>query len=308
MDKKQQLFSSNNMKNKYKKININENDQNNKDHLKNNQNLNLQDHKNKQIIKYGQILNNLLDDFNKNPLNADINYYKLDKEGKLWICKKIFEKNPENRTQEEIKILVQCTRDVKYFQDMCQNGDTRIHSLCMKNMIMKTANKGEKVIQQQTIGTTFWVILQGQVNITKNRTTEDQNKNFIKYEEVVHTQGAGTYFGELALQKANNIRQANVVATEESIFAVLDKDNYQKILRNFNDKQLFMEEFGKMRLLKGWKDIIIRNLYDTIIEKTYTYNNVVYLENDDSEFIYFVSKGEFDIKKNVKFDPQQYRE
>lgn len=37
-----------------------------------------------------------------------------------------------------------------------------------------------------------------------------------------------------------------------------------------------MEEFGKMRLLKGWKDIIIRNLYDTIIEKTYTYNNVVY--------------------------------
>jgi CRP-like cAMP-binding protein len=88
-----------------------------------------------------------------------------------------------------------------------------------------------------TVGTTFYVILKGEIGILVPRTVERPNleggdpikeHTFVE----VKTLGAGAAFGEMALID-NKPRAATIICKEDSDFAVLDKAHYIRILSEY---------------------------------------------------------------------------
>ena len=89
-----------------------------------------------------------------------------------------------------------------------------------------------------SIGTKFYVILKGSVgvymNIQKQIKTDDRAEQFriISVIDEVNSQSSGSSFGELALIHSQT-RKATIKCKENCEFAVLDKENFKKILGKF---------------------------------------------------------------------------
>lgn len=83
-------------------------------------------------------------------------------------------------------------------------------------MELRQFESGQTIIRQGDIGTEFFVIAQGNVDIKVDN-------------KVVNSLHSGDYFGEVALIK-DQPRNATVVATEPTSCFVLDKDEFRSIL------------------------------------------------------------------------------
>lgn len=80
-------------------------------------------------------------------------------------------------------------------------GDGKINKLA-EVLEEETFRKNDYIIRQGTYGETFYIIMEGEVDITGNRNNE----------EYIRTIGKGNYFGEQALRSESGLRGANAIA------------------------------------------------------------------------------------------------
>lgn len=67
----------------------------------------------------------------------------------------------------DIRMLMKCTEKVGFFSEMIRNQEGEKHEECCKAMGYKLATPGEFIVQEGTMGQTFYVILKGTVGIYK---------------------------------------------------------------------------------------------------------------------------------------------
>lgn len=162
--------------------------------------------------------------------------------------------------------------------------------------------KKECLFLERTVGNHFFIILKGWCSICKDlRVTKNDDENRIYEKEgnlyrEIKLLGAGEAFGELALIE-NSKRNASVFCMENTHFAVLSKNVFDKILRE-NEKMVLSESvnfFLSVKPFSLWSFNSIKNLYYTSFFRTFARGKHVYNFGDMADSIFLVFEGEFAI-------------
>ncbi|XP_041066305.1 cGMP-dependent protein kinase 1-like [Carcharodon carcharias] len=87
--------------------------------------------------------------------------------------------------------------------------------------------EGDYIIRQGASGDTFFIISKGKVNVTQDELKDGET-------ELPTTLSRGDWFGEKALQ-GEDIRLANVIAAEDVICLVIDRDSFRQLTGSLED-------------------------------------------------------------------------
>ena len=118
----------------------------------------------------------------------------------------------------------------------------------------------------------------------------------------VNRLGEGSSFGEAALTSQNSLRNATVLALADCYFAILNKNDYERIIGN----QLQADnkkKFGIMKenpIFSHLKDHQIHNLIYYIDTVRFRYRDCIVREGGIIEYIYILVEGRVKMVKKKK--------
>ncbi|CDW73238.1 cyclic nucleotide-binding domain containing protein [Stylonychia lemnae] len=117
--------------------------------------------------------------------------------------------------------------------------------------------------------------------------------------------GKGMSFGELALITAKP-RAATIVCAEDTDLAVLDKNNYERVVgkalrRKVNEKVEFLQQF---RILSHINETQVQRLTYYLKEVKFNRGHVVYKIGQKVDGIYFIKEGEFELIREINVHKQ----
>ncbi|KAL4466193.1 hypothetical protein ABPG72_011071 [Tetrahymena utriculariae] len=216
-------------------------------------------------------------------------------------------KSFEERNAIEIEKLQQQTKDIPFFKQYINQGDKDVHYKCCKYMKYEYAKKDETIFLIDTIGTKFYLILNGKVGVyirlPKQVNITNQDSPEKKQEEddsltCVKVLNQGEAFGELALLN-NKPRLASIIAHENTYLAVLDKKDFGIILKEKEEQKLLKEMgfFAKLPFFNGWNFNLVKLLYLNAFRVKYKKGDVVFQEGQDPVSVYIITDGQFDLEK-----------
>nr|XP_018669026.1 cGMP-dependent protein kinase 1 isoform X2 [Ciona intestinalis] len=101
-----------------------------------------------------------------------------------------------------------------------------------------TFHQGEYIIREGESGETFYIILEGEVDVTtQSKEYSDSTEEPSLAETFIRTLRKGDYFGEKALRSESGIRGANVIAKSTVVRCrTLDKKPFLQLIGNLADK------------------------------------------------------------------------
>ncbi|EAR84992.2 cyclic nucleotide-binding domain protein (macronuclear) [Tetrahymena thermophila SB210] len=116
--------------------------------------------------------------------------------------------------------------------------------------------------------------------------------------DIVRELGAGDAFGEIALMN-NARRTASIICKEETTFAVLSKQSYDKILSQYHQAEQeknisFLRELTIFNQLGKSK---LDALYRLMEKQELKRNQIVYSEGDPAKYVYFIKEGEIQVSQ-----------
>mmetsp|Transcript_31922 Transcript_31922/g.54991 ORF Transcript_31922/g.54991 Transcript_31922/m.54991 type:complete len:509 (+) Transcript_31922:1417-2943(+) len=119
--------------------------------------------------------------------------------------------------------------------------------------------------------------------------------NFIKVAEL----GVGGSFGELALLKGGNVRNASVKCIEATTLLTLSRSDFNKILGNLEEKRLNekVSFLSHVQCLKNLSKGALYKLSYYFTMKHFKRGDEVYKEGEESSKVYVVVTGEFQFSK-----------
>jgi CRP-like cAMP-binding protein len=94
-----------------------------------------------------------------------------------------------------------------------------------------TVKAGDPIIKDGEIDDTMYILLSGEVEVTKRLTLRVSKIEFDERDKQIIRMKVESrpFFGEMALFEKENIRSAAVVATEDSTLAKISKANFEKL-------------------------------------------------------------------------------
>ncbi|XP_036382682.1 cGMP-dependent protein kinase 1 [Megalops cyprinoides] len=101
---------------------------------------------------------------------------------------------------------------------------------------------GDYIIRQGATGDTFFIISEGQVNVTKQKSANEEPV-------FLSTLSKGDWFGEQAL-KGEDVRTANVIAVGSVTCLVIDRETFKQLIGGLEDvsKKVYESEEAKAKL------------------------------------------------------------
>ncbi|EGR27328.1 hypothetical protein IMG5_197960 [Ichthyophthirius multifiliis] len=201
----------------------------------------------------------------------------------------ILKKPTEKRTQKDLHILINETKNIGFFYQYIQSGDNDIHYKCCKNMKYQYLNQDQIVFQIDSIGSTFYIILQGTVGVHIRL----PNQTDLRRVKALET---GSSFGELALLN-NKPRLATIICESECHFATLEKKQFLQILKEKEEERINNEMgiFAKMPFLKTWNANLIRNLYLNSQKQQYIKGDKLFKEGNEPQEVFIILQGDFAV-------------
>lgn len=126
-----------------------------------------------------------------------------------------------------------------------------------------------------------------------------KNFTFQVLQPVAECEG-GYAFGELALLN-DKPRSATVMTLEDTHFAILEKDDFKKIMaKSLRNKFAAQVSFlSKFPFLSGMTRITKEKLGYLMKKTKYTHGQVILSEGEDVKSLYLIESGEFEINKKV---------
>jgi Cyclic nucleotide-binding domain len=198
-----------------------------------------------ELEDFSAYYNDLIDEMEKNSESSErcipsrkrlLTIDDLNSDEVLNCSIKIFQKKPENRTFRDLKFSERCLENVEFFQKYEKNI---LEQVC-KYMTHFHLEKGKILFETGTIGTTFYIILKGSVEIWIPSPKEVEEINcdgtitkkiqtvFLFLKNLNH----GQAFGELALIEKKP-RSATIITKDDCDFGVIDKESFERILSIF---------------------------------------------------------------------------
>jgi CRP-like cAMP-binding protein len=152
------------------------------------------------------------------------------------------------------------------------------------------------------------------INFIRNLTSDQYIKN-VKY-EIDHTElierkqvkvfkykkilsmSQGQKFGDHALLPHVNHRTATVITSEDTVFAVLNKEEFNKCVAEVHEKskQTTIQFFLNNPLFKGMeKNNFQRNYFNFFVLQKFIRGDFIFKEGDIGHHIYFLRKGQYEV-------------
>ncbi|CAD8171382.1 unnamed protein product [Paramecium octaurelia] len=206
----------------------------------------------------------------------------------------LLRKQPQHRCKAEIDLLVQLTQELPFFkQYQKQENGLIIHRECCKYMFIEKFQSTEVVFHLDTIGTKFYVILDGQVEVLIRRRGFDEL-------ESVRILKKGESFGELALIHKQP-RLATIRCVTDCTFAILDKQQFQKILHYEQTKKIEqnIDFFSQISIFNQLNRTQLTSIYLNSFLYEYEKNQVVVQEGEKSDSFLIVKQGLFQVRKQT---------
>ena len=136
---------------------------------------------------------------------------------------------PHLRTAGHISLLSSFAKNFKFFADIRNSVSESALIQCCRALKLAHFSAGSFVFTQGEVGSQFFIILSGSCGIIQS--TPKQRSRLLQILR------PGDCFGELALI-ANKTRAASVLCREDAHFAVLDKDDYKRILAEIQGQSM----------------------------------------------------------------------
>ena len=114
----------------------------------------------------------------------------------------------------------------------------------------------------------------------------------------------GIFFGEMALIK-NEPRNASIIALEECTMISIDKIDYVKIVKDFEEQRLNKELTSFKQnypIFRYWPPSKCFRLLSGFIKEEYDKDEHVYRQNDEPLGIYLIKEGIFEVYSNFNFN------
>ena len=111
---------------------------------------------------------------------------------------------------------------------------------------------------------------------------------------------AGSSFGELALIN-NQPRAASILCREPTHFAVLERDEYKRILGRIDDAKLEakVQLLQKHPAFNTWTKSALQKISYFFNEHTYKRKQVIFRAGQEASFVYLVKAGDFQLTTDV---------
>lgn len=229
--------------------------------------------------------------------------YSLNEQDLFTLALETLQKPFEFRDNFDIKLICLSTENVKFFQGY----DSQTHAECCRYLMRENGKSGSTLFEIGSIGTKFYVILQGSVGIWVNlpKIILDENGKPLEQKELVLTEvktlGPGTSFGELALLD-NRPRAATIRCKENCEFAVLDKQHFDAILKEKEQRKLFenIDFLSSMRVFHGIGFSGLKSLFYHCEEMKALRKQIIYKQGDNADSVYIIREGEFLMTLDVE--------
>jgi len=138
---------------------------------------------------------------------------------------------------------------LKQTEIFSQLNDAELEEIIEK-IIVKQFSKNETILYEEDTNEVMYIILMGKVKVIK--TTEDGK------EIIMAMHKSGSFFGEMSLIDGKTT-PASVIATEDSLIALISKNDFLSIVFNQNTVTKNMMEILCSRLRKSWDTIQLLN-------------------------------------------------
>lgn len=138
---------------------------------------------------------------------------------------------------------------LKQTEIFSQLNDAELEEIIDK-IIVKQFRKNETILYEEDTNEVMYIILMGKVKVIK--TTEDGK------EIIMAMHKSGSFFGEMSLIDGKTT-PASVISTEDSLIALISKNDFLSIVFNQNTVTKNMMEILCSRLRKSWDTIQLLN-------------------------------------------------
>ena len=208
----------------------------------------------------------------------------------------------EERTEKMCLELMSFTKDFKLFENISMSIE---HQNICSTMTLKHYKPNDIIVRQGDPGDSFFYILTGTVNIKLNITIDTGIKGenrMVTVEKSIGVLKAGQTFGELALLYGTP-RSATIVSVTNSAFIKIDKEPFDKYVKNIFENQLQDQiEFLKICPIfhKINKDLLIRLAVRTERKKFSTGQGIL-SPGGKCEGLFIIRRGTVKVTKTVKF-------
>ena len=89
-------------------------------------------------------------------------YKELHTQEQLWLTLSILEKRSDQRNLNDLKVLEECTKDIKFFKELRANEEgEKVHRECCKYIYYVYIKAGTQIFREGLRGDTFYIILDG---------------------------------------------------------------------------------------------------------------------------------------------------
>ena len=206
------------------------------------------------------------------------------------------------RSRSDVHTLVALTKGVNFFKSLSE----LTHESCCRLMRLRHGRDGECLFRYGDPGDSFCIILRGKVSVrVPESDPSSPNKFHTSTRPPRLTEVAilpsGSSFGELALLQ-NKPRAASVLCLSPCLFAILDKSDFNKVLREEEERKMkakvgFLQSlavFGK------WSSGQLRKLCFYVRETTYRPYQNMYQEGEKAGDVYFLVEGEVVLSKKLE--------
>ncbi|EAR90203.2 cyclic nucleotide-binding domain protein (macronuclear) [Tetrahymena thermophila SB210] len=221
------------------------------------------------------------------------------------------------RNSIEIDALIKFTSQIPLFQSYIEQKLDQIHKKCCELMKLESFSKDQIVYHIDSFSQKFFVVLDGKVGVyTKIKDQNEQNnsndsldykiserhnKKSKKLLQFVKELGPGSSFGELDLE-GDKPREETIKCLSDCSFAILNKREFQTLIRQFEEEKLLKEMgfFAKLPIFQGWYFTKIRDIYQSTIKMKLKKNSIVFKEGQICQYVYIIAQGDFVAK--MKFE------
>ncbi|CAD8154214.1 unnamed protein product [Paramecium octaurelia] len=180
--------------------------------------------------------------------------------------------------------------DQKQEQDLKDEKNKEMMENAKKNTKVKNKkHKPQAFITQVTLNDIF-------ATMTDKEFLDTQFPTLQKVGQI----NAGESFGEIALTKQVP-RQATIVAAEDTHFATVTRDQFNRLLSAFYEAQqkVNIGFLSKVAIFSDWNDQMLNQLYYHFKQEERKLFQVIYKENEEANNIYLLKSGEVELCKFV---------
>lgn len=211
---------------------------------------------------------------------------------------------PGQRTKRDLYPLIEFIKGLKFFHTFSAFPETIVHIAA--RLELEIHHRGAHIFNEGEPGNYFYIILDGEVAITKKKRMHALTD--IVTENVILVQlGCGQYFGENALDNKNGLRTATALAQKKCTLLALHRDDYQLILSHYKEMTLStVKNLFRSSIFRSWTDEKIDCIARSAVLRTYGPNAEIFTAGTQLSSIMVIKSGIVKLVKAIGKDDYQH--